>query len=68
MAAHLPLSWIMAYDIHPIITAKEKEALLPKIVEEEWIIFFEHDPVHQACTVGFDGKHYQLNKSITISG
>jgi len=68
MAAHIPLPWVMAYDIHPAVTAQEKKEILPKIVEEEWIIFFEHDPVYQACTVQFNGKHYQLKESITISG
>ena len=67
MAAHIPLPWVMAYDIHPTVTVAEKSAILPKIVEEEWIIFFEHDPVYQACTVQFNGKQFQLNKSVTIS-
>ena len=43
------------------------EEILPKIVEEGWIVFFEHDPVHQACTVQFNGKHFQLSKSVIIS-
>jgi len=67
MAAHIPLPWIMAYDIHPAQTVKEKEQILPKIVEEEWIIFFEHDPVYQAGKVKYDGKHYQLQEGVIIS-
>jgi glyoxylase-like metal-dependent hydrolase (beta-lactamase superfamily II) len=67
MAAHIPLPWVMAYDLHPAVTVQEKKEILPKIVEEEWIVFFEHDPVHQACTVQFNGKHFQLSKSVTIS-
>ncbi len=67
MAAHIPLPWVMAYDIHPAQTVHEKGEILPKIVDEDWIIFFEHDPVHQAATVQFDGKHYRLQESVTIS-
>ena len=67
MAAHIPLPWVMAYDIHPSVTVQEKKDILPKIIEEDWIIFFEHDPLYQAGTVQFNGKHYQLKESITIS-
>ncbi len=51
MAAHIPLPWVMAYDIHPVQTVQEKRKILPDIVEEEWIIFFEHDPAFQAAKV-----------------
>lgn len=67
MAAHIPLPWVMAYDIHPVQTVEEKREILPKIVDEEWSIFFEHDPVFQAAKVDFDGKHYQLKEGVTIS-
>ena len=67
MAAHIPLPWVMAYDIHPVQTVREKSKILPKIANEEWIIFFEHDPNHQAATVYFDGKHYCMKNSVTIS-
>jgi len=67
MAAHLPLPWIMSYDINSALTLEEKRSLLPKAVEENWTIFFEHDPIHQACKVRFDGKHFRLKKSVKIS-
>ena len=67
MSAHIPLPWVMAYDIHPVQTVKEKSEILPKIADEEWIIFFEHDPDHQAATVHFDGKHYCMKDSVIIS-
>ena len=68
MAPHIPLPWVMAYDINPVLTVKEKKKFLPKAVDEKWILFFEHDPEHQACTVHFDGKHYRLKKSVIING
>ena len=67
MAAHIPLPWVMAYDIHPALTVQEKGEILPTIVDEDWIIFFEHDPVYQAATVQFDGKHYRLKDSVIVS-
>ena len=67
MAAHIPVPWIMAYDIHPALTAQEKEELLSLMVQENWILFFEHDPHFQACTIELDGKHYCMKDSIVVS-
>ena len=67
MVAHIPIPWVMAYDVQPVVTMEEKQKLLQKMEREDWILFFEHDPVTQACTVHKDGKHYKLNKRIQIS-
>lgn len=67
MAAHIPLPWVMAYDIQPVLTVEEKKKILPRIVDERWILFFEHDPVHQAATVKLDGKHYRMDKPVVIN-
>jgi glyoxylase-like metal-dependent hydrolase (beta-lactamase superfamily II) len=44
-SAHLPLPWIMGYDVEPLVTLESKRALLPKARDEEWLLIFEHDPV-----------------------
>jgi glyoxylase-like metal-dependent hydrolase (beta-lactamase superfamily II) len=67
MVAHIPIPWVMAYDVQPVVTMEEKQTLLQKMEREDWILFFEHDPHIQACTVHKDGKHYKLNKEIKIS-
>ena len=67
MVAHIPIPWVMAYDVQPVVTMEEKQKLLQKMEQEDWILFFEHDPHVQACTVHKDGKHYKLNKRIQIS-
>ena len=67
MAAHVPLAWVMAYDLNPVQTIKEKRSLLLKMVDENWTIFFEHDPVRQAGKVTIDGKNYRLKESVIIS-
>ncbi|HYE97013.1 MAG TPA: MBL fold metallo-hydrolase [Rubricoccaceae bacterium] len=43
-AAHVPLLWIMAYDVAPLDTLAEKERLLARAADEAWRVFFEHDP------------------------
>ena len=66
-AAHIPVPWVMSYDLRPAETIKEKDSLLKKMHDEEWILFFEHDPIYQACTIGIEGKHYCINKPVIIS-
>ena len=67
LAAHISIPWVMAYDVQPVVTMKEKEILLPKMQDEEWILFLEHDPKIQACTVHQEGKHFKMNESVLIS-
>jgi glyoxylase-like metal-dependent hydrolase (beta-lactamase superfamily II) len=42
--AHLPLPWIMGYDVEPLVTLESKRRLLGRALEEDWILGFEHDP------------------------
>jgi glyoxylase-like metal-dependent hydrolase (beta-lactamase superfamily II) len=44
-AAHLPLPWIMGYDLEPLVTLETKRTLWQQAVNEEWLLIFEHDPV-----------------------
>jgi glyoxylase-like metal-dependent hydrolase (beta-lactamase superfamily II) len=48
---HVPMPWIMAYDIRPLETMHEKEGILPEAAENGHILFFEHDPNVECCTV-----------------
>jgi glyoxylase-like metal-dependent hydrolase (beta-lactamase superfamily II) len=43
-AAHLPLPWIMGYDLEPLRTLESKRALLRDAVAGDWLLIFEHDP------------------------
>ena len=43
-AAHLPLPWIMGYDVEPLVTLEAKRAVLERVVEERTLLVFEHDP------------------------
>lgn len=49
--AHVSLPWVMAYDMRPLDTLREKEILLQKAVEENWILFFEHDRSNECATL-----------------
>jgi len=43
-AAHLPLPYIMGYDLFPLTTLETKRTLLEQAVEERWLLIFQHDP------------------------
>ena len=46
--AHVPLPWIMGYDLFPMETLEFKRAFLQEAVAREYLVFFEHDPVVSA--------------------
>jgi len=48
-AGHFPLPYIMAYDMFPLTTLKEKKSFLQEAAEGGYVLFFEHDPVHECC-------------------
>ena len=43
-SAHLPLPWIMGYDLEPLVTLESKRFLWRRAREEGWLLVFEHDP------------------------
>jgi len=57
--SHIRLPYIMGYDLQPLATLKEKKKILPKAANENWKIFFEHDPETAFITV------QQTDKGIT---
>ena len=46
--AHVPLPWIMGYDLYPMDTLSFKRGFLREAVEREYLVFFEHDPTVSA--------------------
>jgi len=58
--AHLPLPWIMGYDVEPLVTLESKRGLLKRVVEADWTVIFEHDAVVPWGRVDSDGKAYSL--------
>jgi glyoxylase-like metal-dependent hydrolase (beta-lactamase superfamily II) len=41
--AHLPLPWIMSYDLYPMTTLENKKSWIPAVVQEGWLALFPHD-------------------------
>ncbi|PID93739.1 MAG: MBL fold metallo-hydrolase [Bacteroidetes bacterium] len=61
-SAHLPLVYIAAVDVEPLKVLKEKEAYLKRAVEEQHILFFEHDHYFEACTVKETPKGFAVRE------
>jgi glyoxylase-like metal-dependent hydrolase (beta-lactamase superfamily II) len=51
MSAHVPLPYIMGYDLFPLTTLEEKKRWLPQALSEKWILVYEHDPVLWASRI-----------------
>ena len=58
--SHLPLPWIMGYDVEPLVTLETKRAILARAKQEHWLVVFEHDATNAWGYVGHDGKAYIL--------
>lgn len=48
---HIPLPYVMGYDTRPLQTLVEKEKFLKEAVDKEYVLFMEHDSMHQCCTL-----------------
>jgi len=50
-AGHIPIPYVMAYDMFPLTSLKEKKSFLKEAIDGDYILFFEHDPVHECCNL-----------------
>ncbi|MGI9039603.1 MAG: MBL fold metallo-hydrolase [Gemmatimonadales bacterium] len=67
-AAHLPLPWIMGYDLEPLRTLESKRALLRDAIDGGWRIVFEHDATVVSGRPVAAGKGVQLEDVVSLSG
>lgn len=64
---HLPLPYVMAYDTRPLLSLEEKGQLLKQFVEEDCILFFEHDPLNECCTLEATEKGVRAKDLIRLA-
>lgn len=64
---HIPLPYVMGYDTRPLITLEERQSYWQEIMEKEYIIFFEHDPVHECCTLQMTEKGIRVKETFKFS-
>ncbi len=59
-SAHLPLPWIMGYDVQPLVTLESRRRLYQRAEAEQWLLVFEHDPEVVTGRLGRAGKGFGL--------
>ena len=67
-AAHLPLPWIMGYDVEPLVTLETKRKYLRRAADESWLLIFEHDASTAWGRIMHDGKTYALEDGSGAKG
>jgi len=60
-ASHLPLAWIMGYDVEPLVTLETKRAMLGHAARDGWLVIFEHDAKFGSGRLKVDGKGFALD-------
>jgi glyoxylase-like metal-dependent hydrolase (beta-lactamase superfamily II) len=65
-ASHIPLPYVMGYDMFPLTTLREKKAFLKDALEKNYTLFFEHDPKIECCTVHATEKGIRAGKTFRL--
>ena len=66
-SAHVPAPWLMGYDLQPLLTIEEKKHYLPRAAEEEWFVYFSHDPDIPCGLIGPGRKGYELKEVVDLA-
>ena len=64
---HIPLPYVMGYDTRPLVTLGEKRRFLERAADENYILFLEHDPDNECCTVKRTEKGIRLDQKFDLS-
>ncbi|MCF6347107.1 MAG: MBL fold metallo-hydrolase [Flavobacteriaceae bacterium] len=64
---HIPLPYVMGYDTRPLLTMDEKQQFLNLAVNNNYILFFEHDAQHELCTVKHTEKGVRLEQTYSFN-
>jgi glyoxylase-like metal-dependent hydrolase (beta-lactamase superfamily II) len=64
---HLPMPYVMAYDMFPLKTLTEKKIILTEAFEKEYVLYLEHDPINECCTLQQTEKGIRVNETFKLS-
>lgn len=64
---HIPLPYVMGYDVRPLNTLVEKEHILNKALKNNWVLFFEHDPMIECCTLKQTEKGIRMESHFSLA-
>jgi glyoxylase-like metal-dependent hydrolase (beta-lactamase superfamily II) len=63
---HVPLPWVMGYDMYPAQTLKEKKSFLDDAVENNWYLFLEHDADREVIKIAKENGKYQVGNHLSL--
>ncbi|MHC2991253.1 beta-lactamase [Pontibacter sp. HJ8] len=66
-AGHVPLPYVMGYDTRPLLTMDEKARFLQTAADEDYVLYLEHDPTNECCSVQQTEKGIRLEKTFSLS-
>jgi len=64
---HLPMPYVMAYDMFPLTTLQEKKSFLTEAIEEDYLLYFEHDAQNECCSLQNTEKGIRSNTCFKLS-
>lgn len=64
--AHIPIPYVMAYDTRPLKTLDEKKSFLEEAEKNNYILFFEHDPEIECCSLHMTEKGVRMKETFTL--
>ena len=64
---HIPLPYVMGYDMKPLVTLNEKDLFLKEACEKGYILFLEHDPINECCSLKQGNKYIEKDKCFSLS-
>lgn len=64
---HIPLPYLMGYDVRPLVTMQEKSLFLKSALKNSWYLFMEHDPYNEVVCLKKTEKGIRFNKSLKLS-
>lgn len=64
---HLPIPFVMGYDVRPLETLKEKELILKTALDNDWSLFFEHDPTIECIKLERTEKGIRAKNNFLLS-
>lgn len=63
---HIPVPYVMAYDMFPLTTLNEKISFLTEAQQNDYVLYFEHDPVNECCTLEMTEKGIRMKETFKL--
>ena len=66
-SGHLPVPYVMGYDVRPLVSMSEKEIFLKEAIENNYYLFLEHDAHNEIITLKNTEKGVRVDQSFSFN-